>query len=466
MGSDAPLYPIALDLRGKPVLVVGAGRLAARKIPELLRCGAEITVVAPVIHESVRRFAKSLALRERFFRDEDIEKPLLVFTLTPDAELNRRIGELCREKGCLCNRADEGKQGDFQVPGVVRRGSVTLTAATNGKAPGLTRLLKQRLESLFGAELLLLAEALGDWRTKQKSRLSQEAWRENLERLPYLELWQAAKKGKDELLLALENLSASWDTRPPVSLVPAGGLAEAGKGRPVPSPVLLIGAGPGHPGLITVLAQEEIRKAQIILHDRLIPPEILDWAAEDCECIPVEKRGHQPSMRQEQINALLIRKAGEGKRVVRLKGGDPFVFGRGYEEIIALEACGLPWRVVPGLSTATSVPGWAGIPLTHRGMARSFAVMTGTSYDQPGVEIPKADTIVVLMGLHRLPAILRAFRDQGYAGDTPALAIEKGTREDQRVCHGDLETLEALVAEQGFDSPALIVVGRVAGLGR
>jgi uroporphyrin-III C-methyltransferase / precorrin-2 dehydrogenase / sirohydrochlorin ferrochelatase len=452
------LYPIALNLFHESVLVVGGGRLAARKLPELVRSGAQITVIAPEIHDSVRRLDTSLHLLERTFEAGDEAGYRLVFTLTDNPEVNALVSDRCRQQGILCNRADEASQGDFQVPGVIRRGSVTLTVSTGGSVPGLTRLLKRRLETLFGAELPLLVEVLGEWRSRHRMAEPGIPTREKMEKLPYAELMAAALLGRPDLEKALEQ---AWKK---LSSGLESPLPESSIHPPIKHAVALVGAGPGHPDLITVMAADYLRKAEIILHDRLIPPELLALANATCLCIPVEKRGHQESMRQEHINALLIEYASQGKRVVRLKGGDPFVFGRGYEEILALEVVGLPWVVIPGLSAATAVPGWTGIPLTHRGIARSFAVMTGMAYDAPEVEIPKADTLVLLMGLHRLPLIVAAFLKQGYSPETPAVAIEKGTRADQRLCRATLTTLSAKAAAAGFDSPTLVIIGEVAGL--
>lgn len=479
---NASLYPIALDLAGKRVLVVGGGRLAARKLPELLRCGADITLVAPHLHPAVARMQNALRHIARGFMPGDENGHVLAFTLTDNAEVNALVGGLCRKQGIWCNRADAAGEGDFQVPGVIRRGPVTLTAATGGAVPGLTRLLKRHLDGLFGDELPLLAEVMGEWRRKARLALgsgndptAEATTRSRLEALPYADLLVAARQGRQTLEAALEQAWSAGQTSEAktgtTKLMETGVSASLGTLSSThpsaqPQPVVLLGAGPGHPAMLTLLGAEALKQAEVLLHDRLIPPEILDLVPAACLRIPVEKRGHHESMRQEHINAHLIAHARSGKKVVRLKGGDPFVFGRGYEEILALEAQGLPWTVVPGVSSALAAPAWAGIPLTHRGMARSFAVMTGTAYDHPDPEIPEADTLVVLMGLQRLPTIVQALLNKGYAASTPAAAIEKGTRSDQRVIVGSLENLVEITARSGFDSPTLIVIGAVAALAK
>jgi uroporphyrin-III C-methyltransferase len=226
----------------------------------------------------------------------------------------------------------------------------------------------------------------------------------------------------------------------------------------------LVGAGPGHPGLLTLLAADIVRRAEVIIHDRLIPEEVLHLAPSSCSLIPAGKRGHFESARQDEIEARLVEHALAGKRVVRLKGGDPFVYGRGWEEVLALQAKGIPWRVIPGVSSATAGPAWAGIPLTHRGVARSFAVMSGMTHSATNTEIPKADTIVLVMGLHRLAEIVPAFLAQGWDAATPAAAIQNGTLPDQRICISTLAGIREETSRRGFDSPTLLVIGKVVGL--
>lgn len=233
--------------------------------------------------------------------------------------------------------------------------------------------------------------------------------------------------------------------------------------------VSLVGAGPGNPKLLTLAAVEAIRAAEVIIHDRLIPEETLNLATPSCRLLPVGKRGHggdKESARQEDIEARMVEEALQGRKVVRLKGGDPLVFGRGYEEILALEARGIPWTLIPGISSVTAAPAWAGIPLTHRGVARSFAVMSGMAYSQTNTVIPQADTLVLLMGLQRLHEIVPAFLAQGWGADTPVAAIQDATLPDQRVCVSTLSGIAEAAAARGFDSPTLLVIGKVVSLRR
>ncbi len=449
------LYPLAVDLSGKPVLVVGGGNVAARKLTELLRCGADITLIAPDPVPAVERLATALRLIQRPFRNGDERGRYLVFACTDDGAVNREVAGLCRRANILCNVADAFPEGSFHVPGVVRKGDVTLTVSTGGNAPGLTRYLKRLLAETLGEGTAELAALLGRFRAGLRNGPDADRASAVMEALPYRKLLEdirASGAPVVEKFLAdiRDTLGAAARSAQP---------AEA-----VLHPIALVGAGPGHPGLLTLAAAEALRKAEVIIHDRLIPEEILHLAAPDCVLIAAGKRGHFESARQEQIEAKLVEQARMGRRVVRLKGGDPFVFGRGWEEVLALEEQGIPWTAIPGVSSATAGPGWAGIPLTHRGLARSFAVMSGMAYSQTNTEIPKADTIVLVMGLHRLEEIIPAFLAQGWSAETPAAAIQSATMPDQRVCVSTLAAIRSETARLGFDSPTLIVIGAVVAL--
>ncbi len=453
-----PLYPVFLDLSGHPVLVVGAGRVAARRIPELLQCGARVTVVSPRAVEAVTRLSTAITWLEREYAPGDEQGFHLVFALTDDSEINEAVAACCSRSGIPCNAAHSSLAGSFHVPGVHRQGDVTVAVGTGGKAPGLTRHLRREIARLLGTRLGDFARILGEIRIEARKRMGAIELQRHFASLPYGRLLaEFQSEGetflRNTLLARLVGKSGDQAISPPpdTAAIP---------------PVLLVGAGPGNPGLMTLLAKEAVEKADVIIHDRLIPTETLAWAPAGCMIIEVGKRGHFESARQEEIEAQLVEHARLGRRVVRLKGGDPFVFGRGWEEILALEKAGIPWQVLPGLSSTTAAPTWAGIPLTTRGLARSYAVMSGMAYSQVNVEIPKADTIVVLMGLQKLDEIVAAFLANGWKPSTPAAAVQDGTTTDQKLCFSTLESLAGELARQGFDSPTLIVVGQVVDLAR
>ena len=415
-------YPLELDLRGRKTLMVGGGSVAARKLPELLAGGAEIIVIARDISPMVLRLLPGLTWHERKFEAKDVPGCHLVFVCTNDSAVNAEISEACRAAGVPCNRADSAGEGDFIVPGVIRRGAVTVSVSTGGLAPALTRDLKQKLDAFLGPEWADIAARMAD--VRQGGTIVGA---------------QHPSTGSGTVLTPRQS---------PVNI----------------HPVLLVGAGPGDRSLLTLGAVDALRNADVVIHDRLIGAGILDFVSETCERIPAEKRGHFESQRQEHINVLILEHAKAGKRVVRLKGGDPFVFGRGFEEALALEAAGIPWRVIPGVSSATAVPALAGIPVTHRGVARSFAVASGMAGSATNQDFPKADTLVLLMALYRLDEIIPALLRAGYAAETPVAAVEGGGLPEQRVCRTTLSQLREETARLGFDSPTLIVVGDVTAL--
>jgi uroporphyrin-III C-methyltransferase/precorrin-2 dehydrogenase/sirohydrochlorin ferrochelatase len=404
-------YPLEFNLHGKSVLMVGGGSVAARKLPELLACGAQITLVAPELCMAVQRLLPSgVTWHSRKFDFKDVEGQYLVFACTNDPETNMRISSACAAGAIPCNRADDAASGDFIVPGVIRRGAVTVSVSSSGLAPSLTRELKQKLSAFLGPEWASLAERA------------------------------IARRGEAGRSFPKDNFTIAIH------------------------PVFLVGAGPGDRSLLTLGAAEALGNAEVLIHDRLVAPEILELVPATCQRISAEKRGHFESVRQEHINQQIIAFAAAGKRVVRLKGGDPFVFGRGYEEALALEAAGIPWRVVPGITSAIAVPALAGIPITHRGVARSFAVASGMAGGDVNQDFPKADTLVLLMALYRLDEIVPALVRSGYAPEVPVAAIQSGGLPEQRTCRTTLERLREDTARLGFDSPTLLVIGEVVNL--
>ncbi len=461
-------YPIELDVENQPILMVGGGQIAARKLPELLACGALITLIAPMIDPALQHLISAIHWENRLFREDDIHDFRLVFACTPDVNINTQISTICQSKGIPCNRADKALQGSFIVPGVVRRKALTLSISTSSEVPVLTRHLKRKLSGLFGNEWGELVTLLSEIRvqgvsgsenspppSKGAQGLSHQDWgrisMDTLAEILRTDGFEAARQHLHRMVTptALPNALGRQLPLPPI--------------HPI-FPVLLVGAGPGDRSLLTMGAAEAIEKADVILHDRLVAPDILQLASKNSWLVPAEKRGHFASSRQEHINAQMIEYAQTGKHVVRLKGGDPFIFGRGFEEALALEKAGIPWRILPGVSSSTAIPALAGIPLTHRGVARNFAVVSGMTDAGTHLTFPKVDTLVLLMSLFRLEEVIPALLSSGYAPQTPAAAIQNGGRPEQRICRTTLEKLGEETAKQGFDSPTLVVVGQVVAL--
>ncbi len=453
--SAPRFYPLEIDLHDQPVLMVGGGSVAARKLPELLACGARVTLVSPTLGAATRRLAPGLTWHPRAFDPADVEGHTLVFACTDVPAVNAAVADACRARDIPCNRADRAKEGTFIVPGVIRRGGVTVSVSTSGQVPALTRHLKRKLSSVLGEEWGELAEILAVVRERRGFKGPSDA-------MPFEAL---AARVRDQGAEAARTMADAVDADLRAGHPEASRETHSGASVPAPvHPVLLVGAGPGDPSLLTLGAAEALRNAEVVLYDRLASQAVLEMVSATCLRVPVEKRGHFESLRQDGINALLIEHARSGKRVVRLKGGDPFVFGRGYEEALALEAAGLPWRVLPGISSSVAVPALAGIPLTHRGTARSFAVASGVAGHDVNQDFPKADTLVLLMSLFRLEEIVPILLAKGYAPETPAAAIQDGSMPEQRVLRATLATLRAETARAGFDSPTLVVIGDVVKL--
>jgi len=446
--------PIFLDVRGRSCLVVGGGPVAARKLSLLLRAGARGVVVAPHFTDELRATDGAVEFRERPFVPTDLDGMTLVIAATDDAPLNARVAALASARGLPVNVVDTPALCSFIMPAVVDRSPVIAAVSSGGRAPVLTRLLRARLETLIPAAYGRLAELAGSVRGKVRERIADPVarrrfWDEALQG-PVAELALSGQERRARQLLdrLLDRL---------LERGAAGGVGE----------VYLVGAGPGDPDLLTFRALRLLQQADVVVHDRLVAPEILDMARREAERIDAGKRASQHTLPQEDINALLVRLAREGKRVLRLKGGDPFLFGRGGEEIATLAAEGIPFQVVPGVSAASGCAAYAGIPLTHRDHAQLCVFVTGHlrdgSVDLPWPQlVALGGTLVVYMGLGALADICAALIAHGKDPATPAAVVAEGTTLRQQVVTAPLRDLAA--AAQGLPGPALIIVGGVVGL--
>lgn len=442
--------PIFLDVRDRPCLVVGGGLVAARKLALLLRAGARAVVVAPHLTDELRAMASVVELRERPFAEVDLDGMTLVIAATDDAQVNARVAALASARGLLVNVVDTPALCSFIMPAVVDRSPVIAAVSSGGRAPVLTRLLRARLETLIPAAYGRLAELAGSVRGKVRERIADPVARRRF--------WDEALQGPvAELALSGQERRARQLLDRLLERGAAGGVGE----------VYLVGAGPGDPDLLTFRALRLLQQADVVVHDRLVAPEILDMARREAERIDAGKRASQHTLPQEDINALLVRLAREGKRVLRLKGGDPFLFGRGGEEIATLAAEGIPFQVVPGVTAASGCAAYAGIPLTHRDHAQLCVFVTGHlkdgSVDLPWPQlVALGGTLVIYMGLGALAEICAALIAHGKDPATPAAVVAEGTTLRQQVVTAPLGELAA--AAQGLPGPALIIVGGVVGL--
>ena len=475
-------FPLFLRLNGEPVLVVGGGEVGARKVELLLRTSARVVVVAPTLTDALSRAAARGAIEHlaEEFRPEHLDGKRLVIAATNRASINAWIAHHAERRNVPVNVVDDRELSRFIVPAIVDRSPVVVAVGSSGDAPVLTRRLREMLEALLPERLGALAKLAGKLRPRVKARIQGGSARRR-----YWERFFDGPLAADVLNGRIDTASAALERRIDAALsgaASAGGDA-APRGREpdrastaeAPGEVALVGAGPGDPGLLTLRALRALQNADVVLYDRLVSAEVLDLARRDAERIYVGKQAGQPHMTQEEINALLVRLAKQGRRVCRLKGGDPFIFGRGGEELEALAKEGIRFEVVPGVTAATGCAAYAGIPLTHRAHAQAVTFVTGHGKSDVDSAARLADldwamlaraghTTVFYMGLGQLAAIFERLREHGAPAALPAAIIEHGTRPDQRVVTGTLADLPARARAAGIESPALLIVGEVARL--
>ena len=449
-------FPVFLDLENRNCLVVGGGRIAARKVALLLRAGAAVQVVAPQLCNELAGLANDgrVVHLRREFADADIEGKVLVIAATDREAVNRRISELATARNIPVNVVDQPELCSFIVPSVIDRSPVQVAVSTGGSSLVLARLLRARLESYVPAAYGRLARLVESFRERVKQRFSRvEQRRQFWENALQGEVAELLFAGRDEIARQqLEReLAGSEDNPHPVG------------------EVYLVGAGPGDPDLLTFRALRLLQMADVVVYDRLVAPPILELARRDAERIYVGKERDNHALSQENINQLLVRLAKEGKRVVRLKGGDPFIFGRGGEEIATLMENGVAFQVVPGITAASGCATYSGIPLTHRDYAQSVVFATGHLQDGTVDLNWKAlahpnQTIVFYMGLHGVGVVSSQLIAHGLSADTPVALIQQGTTQNQRVVVTTLDRLEQTVRDEALKPPTIIIVGKVVEL--
>lgn len=448
-------FPIFLDTKNLSCLIVGAGEVAARKVELLLKSSAQISVVAPWACDTVRRLAdeNKIQLQLKEYTEQDLTDKQMVFVATSDSELNVMIHDQARAKKILVNVVDNTPLCQFITPSIVDRSPITIAISSGGVAPVLLRYLRQKLETVIPHKVSLLGQFSEKFRELVKQKLSTVTerryfWEDVLDGDIAENVYQGNLKQAEEKLLAkLDSPDASQT-----------------KGE-----VYLVGAGPGDPELLTFKALRLMQKADIVVYDRLVSPEILEMVRRDAEKIYVGKAKSDHAVPQEQINDLLARKALEGNRVVRLKGGDPFIFGRGGEEIETLIDQGVSFQVVPAITAASGAASYCGIPLTHRDHSKSVVFATGHLKDNTinlnwqGLA-QQDQTIVFYMGLTGLPIICEKLVEHGLASSTPAAMIQSATTPRQKIVTGTLENIQQKAEAAGIRPPTLIIVGSVVSL--
>ncbi|MDX3894197.1 siroheme synthase CysG [Pusillimonas sp.] len=450
------LFPIFTDLKGRRVLVVGGGAVAERKVLSLLAAGADVVAGAPAFTPALLELAREarITLLQDTFQPEWLDDVWLAVAATDDRDLNSRIAQLAERKRLFINVVDDPELSSFQVPSIVDRSPLTIAISSSGAAPVLARRLRERIEAMFDHSLGALAALAA------RHRGAIRRLRPGLQRRR--EFYDWLLDGPVSSALAAQRFDVAEQAL-------LGELSTPEK--PAVGEVLLVGAGPGDPGLLTLKALRALNEADIILYDRLVGDEVLDLARRDAERVFVGKTpGEDHHATQTRIHELMRAHASAGRRVLRLKGGDAFVFGRGGEELEYLAAHGIPYRVVPGLTAGLACTAYAGIPLTHRAHAQSVRFITAHSskqddaLDWPSLAREK-QTLVFYMGVSQIKWLERQLLTHGRSGDTPFSLIENGTRAGQRTLTGRLSELAALAAYHGFQAPSLLVVGEVAALG-
>jgi uroporphyrin-III C-methyltransferase/precorrin-2 dehydrogenase/sirohydrochlorin ferrochelatase len=450
-------FPLFLDLSGATVLVVGGSDAAAAKCRLLLPTGAAVRVVAPAPGQAVEDFAAEgrITLLRRAFTPADLQAARLCYVALENAEEAATVVVEARRRGVLVNAVDRPALCDFTTPAMVRRGPVAVAIATAGIAPALARDLRARIEAAVPPAFGTLAAFCARWRDRVARALPDSDRRRRL--------WDAVLDGDEAAEILDRHSVAAADSAMAARLAHAGTVPNRGRAS-------LVGAGPGDPELLTLKALRVLNRADVVLYDKLVDPRVLDLARRDARRIDVGKRCGRHSMNQAAINALLVREVRAGAHVVRLKGGDPFVFGRGGEELEALRAAGAEVEVVPGITAALAAAARLGVPLTHRGAARSLHLITAHGADHA---LPAHDwrtlaasggTLAVYMGARNLPGVATALLEAGMPADTPAIAVENASLPTERRIPANLAEIADAVAVAGVEGPTLMLIGAVVAL--
>ncbi len=444
--------PIFCRLDNKPVLLVGGGEVAERKARLLLDAGARLTVVAPELDPELAELAAngSIEWLAGEFAPQQLADKWLVVAATDRREVNALVYQSANQARIFANVVDDPKRSSFIMPSIIDRSPLMVAISSGGKAPVLARLLREKLEALLPQHLGAVATFAGSLRERVKARFASMGERRRF--------WERLL-GADRLGQAL----ARGDSASANQLADSLFADESQTG----GEVVLVGAGPGDPGLLTLHALRQMQQADVVVYDRLVSDEVMALVRRDAKRIFVGKQAGNHCVPQEGINQLLLEEAKKGQRVVRLKGGDPFIFGRGGEELETLVGSGIGFQVVPGITAASGCAAYAGIPLTHRDHAQSVRFVTAhgkggaRDLDWPLLAKDK-QTLVFYMGLSSCATIREQLLAHGKAGNTPVALIERGTQPCQRVIRGTLDELPALAV--GVESPALIMVGSVVTL--
>lgn len=447
--------PLFYSLRGKPCLLVGGGQIALRKALLLQKAGARVDVVAPEIIPALEQLVSECqgTLLRRPYQSGDINGHFLVVAATDEEALNQQVSREAHARQVPVNVVDNPQLCSFILPAIIDRSPIVVAVSSGGKSPVLARRLRSRIESLVPAAYGNLAEFVGRFRNLVKQRFT------DIERRR--EFWESVVDGPiaESVLAGNSDRAERMLTQ---RLSEESAVAATGE-------VYLVGAGPGDPDLLTFKALRLIQKAEVVLYDRLVSDQIVDFTRRDAERVFVGKSRSDHAVPQQEINQLLVDYARQGRKVLRLKGGDPFIFGRGGEEIDLLAEQGIPFQVVPGITAASGCACYAGIPLTHRDFAQSVRFITGHLKDGtsnlPWAElVHQNQTLVVYMGLVGLPVICEQLIAHGRDPRTPIALVQQGTTPHQKVLTGTLRDMPEKAQNTSITPPTLLIIGEVVHL--
>lgn len=443
--------PIFCQLRNRTCLLVGGGDVAERKARLLLEAGARLIVNALDFCPQFDAWAQSgeLTLAPGAFDETLLDDCWLVIAATDDDAVNQQVSDAADARRIFCNVVDAPKQASFIMPSIIDRSPLMVAISSGGTSPVLARLLREKLESLLPLHLGRVAQYAGTLRQRVKATFASMGERRRF--------WEKFFVN-DRLAQSLANQDSAAVAQTTEQLF-SEPLDHRGE-------VVLVGAGPGDAGLLTLKGLQQIQQADIVVYDRLVSDDIMNLVRRDADRVFVGKRAGYHCVPQEEINQILLREAQRGKRVVRLKGGDPFIFGRGGEELEVLCNAGIPFSVVPGITAASGCSAYAGIPLTHRDYAQSVRLVTGHLKSGGDLQwqnlAAESQTLVFYMGLNQAATIQQKLLEHGMSPDMPVALVENGTAVVQRVVDGTLSALGELA--QQVQSPSLIIVGHVVAL--
>ena len=445
--------PIFTKLDNKPVLVVGGGEVALRKCRAFLKARASVTLVAPWFCDELKEHAHNneVTLIDAYFDESHLDGKMLVIAATDRDEVNNNVFELANARNVFVNVVDDQPKCTFIFPSIVDRDPITIAISSAGTAPVLARRLREKLETLIPHHIGPLATLVGGFRDKVKKRFKHFSDRR--------QFWEGvfdssvvSKVQTGDTQAAQEQLEQMLDAK----AEPEG-------------EVYVVGAGPGDPELLTLKALQLMQQADVVVYDFLVSDEIMELVRRDADLICVGKRLGDHSVVQEDTNQMLVDLAKQGKKVCRIKGGDPFIYGRGGEEVQVLAANNVNYQIVPGITAAAGCSAYAGIPLTHRDHAQAIQFVTGhckkDGQELDWQSLAKANqTLAIYMGVIKSPHIQGELLKHGRKADTPVAIIENGTRKNQRVVTGQLGELADLIERNSIISPALLIIGEVAAL--